>query len=136
MQIQLANKSDKNSIKRFYKSNHYSASFMGDDQCFYMTSQEEIIASVIISFSSTTPFLHALVVNRNYQHQGLATQIVFHCQHRLPNINCFADKTLTKFYQKLGFECINSNNLPDCLQSRFYSYQRNNNTLNAFQYRA
>lgn len=109
---------------------------MGDDQCFYISQQDEIIACVIISFTSTTPFLHALVVNKTYQHKGLATQLVIHGQKLLPNICCFADINLSNFYQKLGFERVESNKITVNLQTRFYNYQRNNNKLAAFQFQA
>ncbi|WNC70761.1 GNAT family N-acetyltransferase [Thalassotalea psychrophila] len=137
MQIQLATKADKSVIKRFYKNNRYSASFMGEDQCFYISNNDaEIIACVIVSYTTTTPFLHALVVKQDQQKIGLARQLVIKCQQQYNDITCFADSDLTEFYQKLGFALINVAELPVNLQPRFQAYNQNNLNLQCFQYRS
>ena len=134
MHIQIATKADKSAIKRFYKNNRYSASFMGDDQCFYITHYEAIVACVIVSYSTTTPFLHALVVQKNQQKNGLARQLVAKCQQQFNDIICFADKDLTEFYLKLGFVKSNANRLPANLLDRFQIYSNKNNLLQCYQY--
>jgi hypothetical protein len=47
--IFLAEKSDKKIIKRFYKLQRYSASYIGLDHCFYICQGQNIIAAMIIS---------------------------------------------------------------------------------------
>ena len=52
IKIQSAEKDNKKSIKRFYKANNYSASFMGYDTSYIALHEGEIIACVIISYIS------------------------------------------------------------------------------------
>lgn len=133
MAIQTAEKSDKKDIKRFYKDNHYSASFMGNDQCFMIKNNKaQIIACVIVSTISDTPFLHALVVSQNMRGSGLATQLLAHCQLISVHIYCFADLSLNRLYISSQFKSIDQGQLPASLHSRFQRYKQKNNTLSAF----
>ena len=133
MDILTAEKSDKKDIKRFYKNNHYSASFMGNDQCFMIKDDNaQIIAAVIVSVISDKPFLHALVVNQNERGTGRATQLLEHCQSISPMIYCFADLSLNRLYIASNFKSIDQEQLPASLHSRFQRYKQQNNTLTAF----
>ncbi|OUS33043.1 hypothetical protein A9Q98_00040 [Thalassotalea sp. 42_200_T64] len=128
MQIIQAVKTDKKTIKRFYKSNHYSARFIGDDVCYFIqndnTAEQELIACVIISYQQSTPFLHALVVNKDYRSKGLATSLVSHCQQQFQQITCFVELPLTKWYLQQGFELTYKQQLATKLASRLLAYQQ------------
>ncbi|TRX56314.1 GNAT family N-acetyltransferase [Thalassomonas sp. M1454] len=133
MKIQLAEKSDKKSIKRFYKNNNYSASFMGNDTCYLMKLNDEIIAAVVISNIDDCNFLHALVVNNKYQHKGLASQLLKHSLVKHSTLYCFADRSLNPLYSANNYIQIDPSILPEQLQTRFFCYHKKNNQLSAFR---
>lgn len=112
--VKLAAKSDKKSVKRFYKSQHYSASFIGFDSTYIVLDNEQIIASAIVSYSTSDnnqALLHALVVAKPYQKQGIATELINiikqqHCHNyreKHSTIVCFTKPELAIFYQALSF---------------------------------
>ncbi|KGJ99035.1 GNAT family N-acetyltransferase [Thalassotalea sp. ND16A] len=133
MQIIQADKTNKKAIKRFYKNNHYSASFMGDDACYFITEDSadntNIIAGVIISYQQSTPFLHALVVTKEYRGKGLSTLLLNHCQQQINLIYCFANNSLCRLYQQQGFASIAANQLPESLKVRLLNYQQKSPSL-------
>jgi len=135
--ISVAQKDDKNSIKRFYKSNHYSASFMGGDTCFIARLDNEIVGGVIISHDTridSLPFLHALVVNKQQRGSGIARNLLNEAQRHFNTIVCFADNSLQSFYFKRGFNQTTKNALPTGLTERFIRYQCKNPNLGIFIY--
>lgn len=123
--IETADKSDKKAIQRFYKQQRYSARFLGDDVTYLVRDNQDIIASVIISFKDSHPFLHALVVAECWQHQGLATKLLIECQKHCPRLICFCAPELSPFYTKNGFAVVSLIDLPEELQLRFNAYRKN-----------
>jgi len=140
MKISLAEKSDKKDILRFYKAQHYSARFLGFDRCYFIKINDDIIASVMVSYiieNSEISLLHALVVNQTWQHQGLASQLISHVTKIHPSIVCFADEKLTNLYIKNQMVSIEENqfkhSLPEHLFVRFKSYQQKLPQLKVFR---
>lgn len=156
----IAGKKQKNDIKKFYKSERYSASLMGLDHVFIATDQTKIVASTIVSQiknDNTHFLLHALVTNKKYQNKGIAGDLLqFAISHLRDTINnefaettrnsqykpltsiiCFADKTLTQFYERNLFtrlsECESSHGIPEDLLLRYQSYKNKNNSLIIFE---
>ncbi|WP_068546569.1 GNAT family N-acetyltransferase [Thalassotalea crassostreae] len=137
MDIFSADKADKKDIKRFYKSQRYSAGFLGDDRCFLVrdtaVKNTPIIASVIVSYCSTSPFLHALVVDIKHQKQGLATALIKHCQQHFNSLVCFCEPKLASLYLANRFQVINdikmAKSMPEQLTSRFDSYRQHTPSL-------
>ncbi len=136
MTIYLADKTDKKAIKRFYKQQNYSASFMGDDSCFYHQKNQQIVAALIISFQQTSPFLHALVVAKGNQGQGLAKQLITHVQQQVSAISCFCQPQLISFYQQQGFVIIQAEQLPTSLQPLFNAYQQQQQNLSCLHWQS
>ncbi|WP_448248692.1 GNAT family N-acetyltransferase [Thalassotalea agariperforans] len=162
--VKLAAKSDKKSVKRFYKSQHYSASFIGFDSTYIVLDNEQIIASAIVSYSTSDnnqALLHALVVAKLYQKQGIATELINiikqqHCHNyreKHSTIVCFADDKLSQFYQRMSFKVVSSKSKSDNTQcqsydndltvkrvlsesnfNRFIAYQKNTPSLLPFLY--
>ncbi len=137
--IVKANKSDKKDIQRFYKAQHYPASFIGLDNCYLIKEDNNIVASVIISEikgNNKQYFLHALVVNKAQQSQGLASQLIQHTKHLHQPLVCFAEKTLADFYFKQGMKAIEESPLNTCLNEqlllRFNRYKQKQTSLTAF----
>ena len=137
--IRSAIKSDKKDIFRFYKSQHYSARFMGLDQSYLILLDNEIIGSVIIS--QITPdnhqhFLHALVIHHQYRKQGLATKLLNEVLPDYQNVVCFADVSLSSFYLANKFKQTPllevSNRLTEQLSVRFTRYSKKKPLLNIF----
>ena len=137
MDIFSAEKADKKDIKRFYKSQRYSAGFLGDDRCFLVresnVNNAPIIAAVIVSYCTTSPFLHALVVDIKHQKQGLATALIKHCQQHFDSLVCFCEPKLASLYLANQFQLLTdfqlSNHLPEQLTSRFQSYRQHTQSL-------
>lgn len=133
--ITKANKSDKKEILRFYKQQHYSARFLGFDQAYYIKKNEAIIACVITSkiteYNHQT-FLHALVIDKDYFHQKLASRLLKYCVRQHPTLICFADISLAPLYLQNGFVPTSTKNLSEILQQRFNSYSFKNKQLQAF----
>jgi predicted N-acetyltransferase YhbS len=131
---QLAAKNQKKLIQRFYKNNHYSAAFIGNDQCFVLTAQQQIIASVIISEVEQQYFLHALVVNEQYRRQGLGMKLVNTTQTAFNNLVCFAEPDVGQFYTRLGFTASPAAMLCNGLQHRYRAYQAKHPQLAIYYY--
>jgi GNAT superfamily N-acetyltransferase len=133
--IQTAVKSDKKSIKKYYKQQQYSASFMGLDTVFVIRYEGEIIASVIISLLKkqyTQYFLHALVVDKKYRKQGLATKLLNYCNTNGLDIICFAVDSMSGLYLGAGYTRSCQNKLNETNLLRFHQYQKSKPTLQVF----
>ncbi|WP_286235575.1 GNAT family N-acetyltransferase [Thalassotalea sediminis] len=138
--LYLAQKSDKKAIMRFYKNQHYSASFMGYDHCYLLKdNNDDIIASVIVSTlteRNTQALLHALVVKADHQGLGLAKTLLEHCIRQHATIVCFAAPNLKTLYTKVGLSMLPDNqieqHLNEVLSCRYRSYQKQQPLLNAF----
>lgn len=121
--IEVATKSDKKAILRFYKEQHYSASFLGFDTTYLIKLANEIVATVIVSQltqHNTDYFLHGLVVDERYQHRGLASKLISYCQQRHSPIICFSQPSYTKLYQKLRFIELEQLEIKDNLSAPLY----------------
>ena len=152
MSVELAKKSEKKSIQRFYKANRYSASFIGFDSCYLIKQGEVIIACVIISRceqpdKSTDKllacsagkyqyFLHGLVVAPTFRGQGLATKLLKYALEHYQPIICFAKESLTHLYLTHGFTLVESSAVEQVLlpslTRRFIGYSAKENSLRAF----
>jgi N-acetylglutamate synthase-like GNAT family acetyltransferase len=140
MQITIvtATKSDKKSLMRFYKQQHYSAGLLGFDHTYLIKSSSEIIGAVIVSAiveNNPQLFLHALVIKQAHRQKKLATKLIQHAllQHYHQNIFCFADETLHYFYHLNGFDQIAQSQLQQPLLRRYLGIKKTNNTLLVFQ---
>jgi len=156
----LSKKADKKAILRFYRDNHYSARFIGFDNCYFIKVDDKIVASVIISqgnrsqqietaseltstdtsqdLSQNEPqyLLHALLVAPDYQKLGYAQHLLkYALTHHQPLI-CFADASLISLYLKNGFTLITDDLLnkllSPALYNRFQLYSKNKPELKAF----
>ncbi|NMP17910.1 GNAT family N-acetyltransferase [Thalassotalea sp. Y01] len=128
--IVSAIKSEKKHIKRFYKTQRYSAGFLGDDVCYLLKDEsEQIIASVLVSFAGSTPFLHGLVVASHYQHRGIANRLLQHCRAHHQPLTCFAVTSLKALYQQNGFHQLNTADVDVKLLARYKAYQAKQATL-------
>lgn len=136
-----AKKSDKKTIKRFYKTQHYSAAFIGYDKCYYFqNNNEEIIAAVIVSYvclDNKQALLHALVVDKAHRNKSLALKLIAHCLQQHPNIVCFARAELSKLYLTANMTLITANKplaeyVSPTLISRYNSYQDKTKDLLVF----
>ena len=127
--ISKASKSDKKSLMRFYKQQSYSARLLGYDNAYLMKNSGEIIGAVIISgLEESNPqlFLHALVIKKEFRQKRLASELIKHAlfQHASQQIVCFADESLTHFYQINCFSQITEHQLLQPLLRRYLSYRR------------
>ena len=97
MHIVRADKTDKKAIQGFYKQQHYSAGFIGYDRTYLIKQQQQIIASVILSritVDNPHELLHALVVDKVFQHQGLASRLLRYVKQNHATFSCFANAKL------------------------------------------
>jgi len=144
-----AKKTDKKDIMRFYKSQRYTASYIGHDQCYIVRHDNFIIASAIVSSGKAVGdiwLLHGLVINETLRGNNIASLILQKIVSRkneqahvmYEEIICFADISLQFFYQKNNFISFDTNNdlakLPFELQQRFMSYRAKNKKLCCFIY--
>ncbi|MEH6597573.1 MAG: GNAT family N-acetyltransferase [Colwellia polaris] len=135
-------KSDKKDVLRFYKSQQYSARFIGQDHCYIIKVDNKIIASALISAgqeNSNSWLLHALVIDKSMRGNKLASFLIraiinnrFHNQ-ALVKVICFADEKLQQLYIKNNFIKYNETKqiatLPDEFQQRLKRYQMKNKNL-------
>lgn len=141
MTFSPATKSDKKSLMRFYKQQSYSAGLLGLDNVYLLKDTSEIIGAVIISTlskNSQQSFLHALVIERAFRQQTLASQLLTFAftQHQHQEIFCFADETLNHFYLQNSFEKISEHQLPAPLLVRFLRVKKTKKNLLAFTFKA
>ena len=138
----IADKAHKKSIKQFYKQQHYSASFMGDDFCVLALSQEKIIAAALCSgiiVNAKQYFLHGVVVDEHYQHRGIASKLINQCWQHLINLAqqkqanaslvCFAESDLLPLYQTNGFKVVCTDTIDNHLKSRYLIYSKKHKQL-------
>lgn len=127
---------NKKSVKQFYKSQHYSARFIGFDNCFIYHKDTPLIkGAVIVSKIEKINFLHALVVASNQQQKGIGSTLVMYCKRNFDNLICFADLNLKNFYLRLGFSIVNDEALNLSLLARWQSYQKKNPNLLIFSFK-
>ena len=137
LMITKAEKSDKKEILRFYKQQHYSARFLGFDQAYFIKKNEAIIACVIVSNLSSNchqALLHALVVDKAWRKQRIASKLLEHCTTLHEHIVCFADSSLSTFYKTNGFYQANIETIDKLLEVRYLSYQLKDSNLVIFKY--
>ncbi|MDO6428711.1 GNAT family N-acetyltransferase [Thalassotalea sp. 1_MG-2023] len=138
--IDTATKADKKTIKRFYKTHGFAASFMGYDSCYIIKqNDDEIIAAIIVSQlvkGNQQALLHGLYVSCKYRNEGLATKLLEHCIIKHKILVCFANNNLQELYQKVGFSMLQEKeveqHLNTSLITRFNHYQQNQPFLRAF----
>lgn len=135
----LATKSDKSTIKRFYKEQSYSARFIGHDFGYLLYREETIIGSALISTitaASTQALLHGLVVANGHQQRGLGSQLLDFALSQYQQLRqgprtviAFCQSDLLSFYQKHNFFVTDSNKLNRLLAPRYHSYQKKQSDL-------
>lgn len=117
-QIRQSEKSDKKDILRFYKAQRYSARFIGLDCCYFITIDNNIIGSVLVSQLIPTNLqflLHALAINKSHQRQGLAKALLNHVQSKYQPLVCFANQELSPLYLTNGFKKLAHTDINDVL---------------------
>lgn len=160
--LKIAAKTDKKNLQRFYKSQQYSACFIGFDTSYLVFHQEHIIAAAIVSYSDSEnkqALLHAFVVDKRYQKQGIARELINaitgqHLASTEYSIVCFSKPELNTFYQDLSFKPlvaekvfnteiapladnqILSISLTEVNLKRFIAYQKTTPSLIAFIFTA
>ncbi|MDO6446841.1 GNAT family N-acetyltransferase [Colwellia sp. 1_MG-2023] len=139
MKIITAAKSDKKELLRFYKAQQYSASYIGYDQGYYVKKNHTIVAAVMVSKIAEHHqhyFLHALVVDNKFQHQGIASLLLNHANERHQPLVCFANAPLEAFYTKNNFVKLLPSafetKLPPHLYLRFIAYKKKQSQLQVF----
>ncbi|MDT0604784.1 GNAT family N-acetyltransferase [Thalassotalea castellviae] len=139
MKITKAEKSDKKALLHFYKAQHYSASFLGHDQCYFVKKNNTIIAAVMVSKIAEQfrhYFLHALVVDEKFQHQGIASLLLNHANKRHQPLICFANNSLETLYTHNDFEKLSvleyETVIPQHLLLRFIGYKNKQSQLQVF----
>jgi GNAT superfamily N-acetyltransferase len=133
-EILIAEKSDKKAIKRFYKQQGFNAGFLGNDSVYLVKQAEQIKACMIISVINQQAFLHGLVVCASARKRGLAIKLLNKAKDTFSELICFAEESLTGFYQKQGFKLGKANILKDKLLMRYQSYIRHKTGLVIFHY--
>lgn len=149
--VEKAAKTDKKDIMRFYKTQRYAASYIGQDQCYFIKVNNEIIACVMVSTGQENGecwLLHALVVNKAYQGRGIASQLLQaiyaeKCEQKQAQyrqILCFAENSLSTFYYANQFANYNAEHdiaqLPKEFKHRYISYCKKQKGLQCFLYQA
>lgn len=139
MKILKAEKPDKKAILRFYKEQNYSASFIGFDKVYYIKKNQKIIASMIISKISNEhhhEFLHALVVDKHFQLQGVASKLLKFALAQHKPLICFANEALSHFYIKNSMLKLANDRepveVPEHLLLRLKSYRKKQSQLKVF----
>ena len=135
IEFRLANKTDKASIKRFYKQQKYSAGFMGFDHTILALVDEDIIGAVIVSKieeNNSQYLLHGLLVSQHYRGQKIASSLIKQMTKRYAPIYCFADNSLTRFYLNNGAKQSSEDELSMTLACRLNAYLKRSPTLNIF----
>ncbi len=149
--IVKAEKSDKKDIKRFYKNQNYSASYIGQDKCYIVKIDNTIIAVAIISLGQEHGnywLLHGLVTEKQHRGNKVASAIIDtiiseknqNIEAQYNKIVSFADTELHAFYRANGFISFNSNkainDLPLEFKQRLARYRENRPNLHCFLYSA
>lgn len=150
LKVSAATKFDKKDIQRFYKAQHHSARFIGNDLCYLVKIEQKIIASAIVSAgqeNSDTWLLHGLVTDNNFRNLGIASLILKSImavknEDNLINftkIICFADQLLQSFYCSNHFQIIpkidETDDIPAEFIMRFKRYRKTKKNLQCFIYR-
>lgn len=142
-----ATKVEKKSIMRFYNTEHYPASYIGQDHCYIVKAGNVIIASAIVSAgqeSSNFWLLHALVTSKAHRRRNIASFILqtivseknSQAKFRYEKLICFADIALQEFYLTNHFINYNIRNdiakLPEEFRQRLTRYRVKQRDLQCF----
>ncbi|ASP47383.1 GNAT family N-acetyltransferase [Cognaticolwellia beringensis] len=147
--VEKATKADKKELLRFYKTQRYSARFIGQDHCYIVKINNHIIASAMISGGQVSDnfwLLHALVTVKAEQGKSIASlilQTIINDEHenenaRYENIICFIDSELQQFYIKNNFSKYNTKDeiasLPVEFKQRLIRYREKQHNLHCYLY--
>ena len=134
-EFQLAEKSQKKDIQRFYRQHNYSAGFMGLDSCYLVKANKQIIACVIHSQlfeKNSQDLLHALLVSPNFRQQKIASRLInYSCTFHGHTV-CFAEQTLAPLYLSLAFKPGKVEQLTTALANRYQQYLKSKPKLTIF----
>lgn len=138
--ITILDKSRKKDVLRFYKSQGVSVKYKGFDHVYgVIDKNNDIVACTFaskLSESNTLWLLHGLVVSPQYRNKGLASALVSHTVNLHHPIVCFADSSLTNFYEKNQFALLSADEseqrLTEPLNIRYKSYLKNQPNLKVF----
>jgi GNAT superfamily N-acetyltransferase len=152
-------KADKKDIMRFYKAQHYAASYIGQDQCYFIKVDEKIIACAIVSAGQGNGefwLLHALVTDQQHRGKGIASLLLNSIKAEKKPVDiamlanntvikseiillayakviCFADQKLQRLYVSNQFIVYNSttdiSQLPNEFQQRLSRYREKQKRL-------
>lgn len=147
LKVIKATKDNKKEILRFYKSEHYSARFIGHDQSYFIKEHDTIIANVIFSGgieAKNSVLLHGLIVAQTYRSQGIASLLLKEsiiqtlANSHIDTIICFAEISLKRFYlarQFTEFDITHSDKFAlHSFLTRFLSYKKKQHNLCCFTF--
>ena len=142
-------KTDKKNIMRFYKTQQYAASFIGQDHCYIVKIGNQVIASAIISAGQESGdfwLLHGLVIAKIQRGNNIASLIIQAiindknelAKSRYEKIICFADKKLQWLYKSNNFINYNTHDeidkLPKEFKQRLTRYRKKQQNLQCYFY--
>ena len=95
------------------KDNNYHHIFVIEDDGKIIASITIIIELKIIRNLRNVCHIEDIVIHKHYRGKGLGTQLINYCKRYSQKRNCYkiilnCNKSLSNFYQKLGFQHKNS----------------------------
>ena len=127
-------------VKRFFQANRMRAQAAKSDLVFIarLTDQQNnpIIGALRLCPVDSSWLLRSMVVDKNYQRQGIGHKILLEIKQELAEKKCFcyAYRHLQGFYQHAGFRCTELSEVPESIAQRFLQYQASHNEIILMQF--
>lgn len=119
-------------VNKFYKANRGRARAKSSDKVWVIRQSGELVAALRVVQLSGHEFLTGVQVAIDKQNQGIATSLLTQVFDRLYGLDnpqplvkpcyTFPYRHLVGFYERLGWQSIESDDLPIPLQTRFARY--------------
>ncbi|MCG3866290.1 MULTISPECIES: GNAT family N-acetyltransferase [unclassified Photobacterium] len=118
-------------VNKIYKSFYPSGKAKRDEIIWVAESNHSIIASVRFKTIDNMQLLTGMLVAPEYRLQGIAYKLIEACRSQInrQTCYCFAFQELEVFYQKSGFQTIDSETLPNNIKQRFQRYANSGKNL-------
>ena len=112
-------------VNQFYRRQKHKGSASGDERVFVIEHDSQIIAAVRLVPYEGYYWLRSLYVEQTLQGNKLGSQLLAYVHtHITQPIYCFPYLHLDHFYQQVGYQLINEDQMPHSILQLYTRYNR------------
>ncbi|AWB66818.1 N-acetyltransferase [Saccharobesus litoralis] len=127
-------------VNKFYRANNGRGSAIKSDLIWVARKHNDIVGTLRFSAQQDAWLLTGVLVSELYQGQGIGTHLLGSALNKLDQFGAkpvytFPYQHLVPWYQKLGFCCVEVENLPSLLLAKLTAYRRQGRNISAMEYK-